>query len=702
MSIRIKNILLFLILLLFFFYNGFNIFGSDKKLRTELYEKGKKALELKDTLRAEKFFQESIRKYDDAPSYYELGKIYLNRNTIYSRNKAYEYFKHAVLTEPNNIEYRYAYASLMKDFARISAFNEFKKIISIDSTHILAWLNLAELKDEDFTEYNNSVRKMSDEFYGSLQEYAEEDFKEAEKYYLKVLEIDSTNYDANLKLSLLYEKANLPQKGIPLLKRLLNFHEDKDIHLCLGLLCYKLSKMKESYEEYKKAISLMDKNEREDFTYNSVKFLIEPAFQNFTNKMNEYELKKFIEIYWKIFDPLYMTDFNERLLEHYSRVAYSNLHFSVKKLSLIGWKTNRGEVVVRYGEPLKLMRIRPSMGEAGLEMKTEVWDYKDMTFGFTDMASSGNYLFSVPSWDKDKVHSQFSGNTLDYINYLRKARYSYYEPKFEGPKFDLQYSVAQFKSNYKWYQTDVYFNYMIDVPDTLYKSSKKIVHHIGLFFFDKNYVEQFNNIDSIEISKGENKKFINTLVATSYPDSGFISFEIIRDVDKGTSVNRKEIRIRRFSNSELDISDILLAKNISYEKMNSKMIKRNNLFITPNPANQFSKSDSLFIYYEVYNLKKKEKGLTDFEQKISIKKFEEESENSAERISSSILSILGIKEENEITLTSNYHTFETNPQIFLQLDMSNYPSEKYLITVTIKDKIDNKEVSSSTVIDWKN
>lgn len=701
MNLKGQNIFIIQIAILIVFGIFDLIYCSDKKIQTDLYQKGMKALVNKDTLNAEKFFKESIRKYDDAASIYELGKICLNKNTFNSRNKAYDYFKRAVLKEPHNIEYRYSLAILMKDFARISAFKEFQKIISIDSTQILAWLNLAEMKDDDFTEYNNSVRKMSDEFYGSLQEFADEDFKQAEKYYLKVLELDSTNYDANLKLSLLYEKAGHPEKGIPLLNRLINIKkDDKEIHLCLGLLYYKASKLKECYDEYKKAISFMNENEREDFTYNSVKFLIEPAFQNVLNGMDEYDLKRFIQIYWKVYDPLYMTDYNERLLEHYSRVAYSNLHFSVQKLGLIGWKTNRGEVVLRYGEPLNLMRIRPSIGEGGLDMKTEVWNYKDMTFGFTDMTSSGEYIFSFPSGEKDKVHSQFYGNTLDFINYLRKVRHSYFEPKFEGPTFDLQYSITQFKSSEKWYLTDTYFNFTFDIPDSLQKNAP-LKHHIGLFFFDKNYEEQFRILDSIEIKMSERKNFVKSVRVTSHPDTGFFSLEVTRDYDKGTSVNRSELKIRRFSNAELDISDILLAKKVSFDE-DTNLIKRKNIFLKPSPTSQFSKTDSLFIYFEVYNLRKNENGLTDFEQKISIKKYKKESKNDLEKIASTILNMLGVTTEESVALTSNYHTVENDPQIYMQLDLSNYPSAEYLINITIKDKLSGKEVFSNAIVNWKN
>jgi GWxTD domain-containing protein len=319
------------------------------------------ALNVKDTITAVHLLKASIIENDSPAARVELAKIYLTRNDYRSRNLAYDNLKYAVLVEPNTIQYKYLYADICKDFARSAAFEQYNEILALDSNQVEAWLNLGIMKDHDFTEYNHSVRKI-DAFLGSLQEYADKDFYEAEKYYKRVLRLDSVNYNASLKLSLLYEKANLCEKAIPLLINLINNKkDDKDIYLSLGLLHYKTKHLKECMNEYKKALELMNKDEREDFIFNSVKVLLQPVLEKEIKTLSDYELSEIIEQFWKASDPLYLTDYNERLLEHYSRVAYANLHFSVPKMGIIGWKSDRGEIVLRYGEPLNLTRIRPQM-----------------------------------------------------------------------------------------------------------------------------------------------------------------------------------------------------------------------------------------------------------------------------------------------------------------------------------------------------
>ncbi len=65
-------------------------------------------------------------------------------------------------------------------------------------------------------------------------------------------------------------------------------------------------------------------------------------------------------------------------------------------------------------------------------MKTDVWFYNDMTFGFTDDFMSGNFRFSVPE-SYGRYHAQYLYDTFAYMRYLRKKRFEYYDPKFEGP-----------------------------------------------------------------------------------------------------------------------------------------------------------------------------------------------------------------------------------------------------------------------------
>jgi GWxTD domain-containing protein len=666
------------------------------KEKTELYTKGTASLNFKDTLKAEKYFKESIRSYSDAASYFELAKIYLKKNTSLSRNIAYENFRKAALLEPDNIEYRYAFADLMKDFARNSAIKEYKKIISLDSSRTDAYLNLGDMKAKDFKEYNHSVR-VEDGVYMSLQESAGKDFYESEKYFLAALLRDSLNYSTIIKLALLYEEAGKYEKGIHLLKKLVrNKKDDKDVHLLLGLLYYKTSKMKDAHDEYKTALGMMNKIEQFDFTASSVSFFLGQSELFESVFFSEENSDLAIETFWKASDPLILTDYNERILEHYSRVVYSNLNFSVPSLGIAGWVTDMGETVIRYGEPLNRIRIRPAFGADGtVGVKTEVWNYDGLNVAFTDAFSNGNYQFVWPASDRDKLRPQVTGNYVDYMDNLFRNSPSYYKPKYEGPAIDVPYLIAQFRSD-KRNHTDLYINYLPPHDENL--KSDSINYKVGIFFIDKEQSEKYRKTGDVSISRVN--KFPNVIPVTIQPGSGLLAFELIRDLDKGTFSSHRVFTIKKFSNNLLDISDLLIANDVSNEDKTESYFKRNDLNIKPYVEYEFKKTDPIFLYYEIYNLEKDNEGLTNFEQSLIISENMDEQKSGISKLFSSITNFLGITGEQKITLKSNYKTLEKNPIVYFQLDLNNFEPGEYLIKINIKDNLSGNEKEIEKKITW--
>ena len=86
-----------------------------------------------------------------------------------------------------------------------------------------------------------------------------------------------------------------------------------------------------------------------------------------------------------------------------------------------------------------------------------------------------------------------------------------------------------------------------------------------------------------------------------------------------------------------------------------------------------------------------------------VSEFKEEKGFSIENAFKSALDLLGIgKNEEKISLTSNYQTAGKDPKIYLQLDLSKYPAGKYLIVVLIEDKFTGNLIETKTVVDWTN
>ncbi len=678
---------------------------------SDYYRQGIQSLLNKDTLSAETFFKKSVNENSDSQSLYELAKIYFNQNTVYKRVEARRLLQEAVLKEPKNIKYKYLMAEILNRISDGLASDVYKDIIKIDSTQAKALYNLGKIEEKDFDEYHDSYLRASEVVSLSYERYAKEDFNTAKDYLLKAIMFDSLMSDAYLHLSFLYEDNGEPAKGILLLKKLDALNpNNKDAHLYLGLLYYEDNKIDSSFIEYQKALELMTDSERVDFTFKSVKELLKPVLADVFKKYSDEELHGLINQFWKINDPLYLTGYNERLLEHYSRVAYANLRYTVKHKNLPGWETDRGETIIRYGMPLKRVRYRPTINAGGrteIFMKTDVWHYKYFTLGFTDQFMNGNYVYSEPMAGSRFI-SQFGGDTPMLVEYLRKDYFEDYTPKFAGPKIIVPYDIVQLKDeNYNY--TDVYVNYGLAAIDSLKKGSVYYYNHEwGLFFFDSLYnpiVQMKNEIvqlpDSHILNVGNDSTLlVNSLKMTVYPDTGTLAFEIIRKFDKGVSSNHFKFKTKKFKPYDFGVSDIILASKVGINNPSFATINRGNIGILPNPTNTFSKNEPLFLYYEIYNLKLNDKGFNNYEQKLVLEK--ENKSSSLSKTVNSLLNIVGLgKKKEEVIVTTKYQTQQKDPRMYFQLDMSSYQPGNYILTIIVKDNISGKEVSSRTILNYK-
>ena len=737
----------FLIFSFLIFCSSITLTFSQTKdsLSNYYYKQGLTAIERGNQDEAKSFFKKSIREEKNAPSEYELAKIYEADTSHSMWNISREHIKKAVKLEPNNITYRLFYAKLSEALSKMSrvefnakddAIEQYEKVLKLDSSNVSASKRLGEIKAKEFFEINRTktqykslfidsasvfIRKFQNRgfrnlgrvrskqlydwknfFEGDLNKFAQKDFKYAVKVLNNAIKYDSLNPSPYFLISSILEDNDKPEEGIPYLQKLTKIYPDnKEAHLNLGLLYYRSDQVDSAYFEYKKAIDLMSDSERTDFTYNSVKILLEPYLKDKMDDLSKDQLKSVISSFWKSRDPLNLTKYNERLLEHYTRVAYANLRFSVPDMGKIGWQTDRGITVIKYGIPPIRSRYRALSYRVS---KTDIWMYGDKTFAFTDQFRNGNYQFSKPG-----NGSQYWDDTQDFIEDLKATQPDAYIPVFKGPQFDVPYKAVQFKDLTNSNLTDIYVSYGIKMVNESHGKPKyKYVHKTGVFFFDKYFNKIAENIKTIQNLNIKNEVVIrdsgnftvNSLKLKSPPDSGNFSFEILRDSDKGVARYHGKYKLRNFNTPNLSLSDILLAYNVETIQNINGRINRKTYSILPNPTEIFSRNNNLYIYYEVYNLEKNQKGLTDFQQNIILQKLD--NQGLIREKKSPTLKSVGINnEEKQVSLTSNYKTKDKDSEIYIQLDMNGYEPGYYFLTIKIKDNISGKETEQSTKLTWR-
>jgi GWxTD domain-containing protein len=118
--------------------------------------------------------------------------------------------------------------------------------------------------------------------------------------------------------------------------------------------------------------------------------------------------RRFLREFWRQRDPTPGTPDNELQQQFYQRLAEANRRFREGGAARIpGWRTDRGKILILYGEPDEIMR-RPYNGHSNA---WEAWKYtrpKSLKYVFYDETKLGNYHLiytddrkekSMPGWE---------------------------------------------------------------------------------------------------------------------------------------------------------------------------------------------------------------------------------------------------------------------------------------------------------------
>lgn len=110
---------------------------------------------------------------------------------------------------------------------------------------------------------------------------------------------------------------------------------------------------------------------------------------------NDVERFQRFRSFWDKRDPTPGTKRNERMEEYYYRIASANRNYGA---ITDGWRTDRGFVLVRFGEPDFVQKKPHSFDYEPYE----VWIYERIgrQFIFVDKTGFGDYQLWVPVWDE--------------------------------------------------------------------------------------------------------------------------------------------------------------------------------------------------------------------------------------------------------------------------------------------------------------
>ncbi|KPK89038.1 hypothetical protein AMJ80_10320 [bacterium SM23_31] len=673
----------------------------------EYFQKGIELREKGDIEGAiEAFLYVTARDHGNAEAYYQLGLAYMDFPRGRNMKKAED-----ALWQARRITHGTRELHALGDFYEKKVFDSvarimFKWIVKEDSTDVRALTKLSDYyfeqglnenwdKRYDINDYllfdGNSVKHILEEGKPSLP------LREMTKYVEKgaemndrILAVESDNRTALYRKATGYLEMNDFDSFINLFEqRLEKDREDYNTYLFLGLGYAELGEYETANAYFQKALYLMGSDERisfESFLYLKPEFRL--SFRRYGLSLLGYRESfkpERSEMFWDIRDPLHLTSYNERRLEHYGRIAEANLRFSEPSEGIDGWKTIRGYLWIYFGKPIRIKKFFETVIPP---MITQKWEYEDFSFTIIQYFEGSKKVWHI----SQRIISPLINK---YPNYYR------YKP--HGEIFEFPLDVVCFKGNDG--KTEVNFFYTVPADKIRWESwfntfSGKLRH--GVFVFDNELYRVQENVNtsyfSVDVqASGDDlsKYYVLSNSVELEPDVYTICVEAMDEKSGNVGIKRMDGEVEKFVQDTLLVSDILVARDAVVTNINEP-VSRDNISFAANPFHSFDKKYPISIYYEVYNL-----FIVDIEQhnhyrmEYMIGPAPEE-ESIAKRLIKSLI-WRGSQEEG-ISVSSEYRGVGRTDNQLLTIEHSITKPGEYLLTVRITDLISGMTAERTTPI----
>ncbi len=615
-----------------------------------------------------------------AEAFHELGRVYIEQETIASRERAVAALERAIQLAPQHTDYRYTLAKLqLRRGAYSTAKSEFRRIMKIDPLDARPYYQLALFYEEDMLHYRDMISPHENAviyFY----EFADKDFAEAERLLRSAIGLDPKMREAYHHLAGLYFDAQRFDKMAELMEKAVAKLASVDLYLFLGLARQQQPGQADAaMQAYQQAMQLMPPADRAYF-YSLQTVLAPDSLELYENAADSAQAQM-QQRFWKSRDPLFLTAANERLLEHFGRIAYANLRYSFPEKNLAGWKTDRGQTLIRFGQPQSRTRTRADLGTSAtgrlaLNASKEFWNYGDFQMVFEDRFLNRNYDFA---WGGV---GEVDGKNL----FEEKIRVvpERYEFPHGGRPLELPHVIAQFRDLQKLDSTrlEIYYG----IADSTLSTRAAVSLRRGLFFFDEDWNEvrqwrgerRFTATDSIFL--------LDRWPVRMKPGAYRISLEVLDPASGRSGVAREKISVENFYGPPLSLSSIVLARADSSTPQLA-LYRENGIHLVPVLAQEFFAGEPLYIYYEIYHLALDANGRSNYRLDYTM---------SPETADKSLVSraivrfgkIFGLNRQRPTTGSS----FETSgdrdtEKLYQGLEILGQPAGRYHLTIRVTDRV---------------
>ncbi|MFC1529218.1 tetratricopeptide repeat protein [Gemmatimonadota bacterium] len=675
-----------------------------------LSDSGFVLLEQEDYQNAREVFDQALRLDRNLPSaLLGIGKAWLELPQGGSR--ALGYLTRATVISPESMEAHYyralAHVRLSEtDFLGRSnsrqAIKSLEKVIAINPSHPDAYFLIGCIERDSFEDYGSAIEAFT------KQVATRSDHVEAWQALL-MAEIDIGNWDTAVSLA---ESTLTRNPGIVMAYPL------------LAAAHYKADRLEESMAVFERFFARLSEKERG--VYFDLQCILTPAEQRDYAGLTDAGRSGYWTHYWRTKDPEPKTPVNERLLEHFIRVAYARIEFSDADWPWDG----RGECMIRYGEApvrlgpghplptepidewefyLKQCELADRMGWQRPVFNLDAYNFTLITEGFDPWVDGSGtperWIYTNRGLDVKFQNPVMSGNYLSspQVESMIHLLPVMSEETEKIQTFDPQESAVTFKGP----DGQTTLNYAIGIiPDDLGGFRSLTGEYAYIDAQMELYTEEWQAVAGTRDSVGHialrpqievrgYPMFVHQTSLSVEPGEYLFSTYIVDRETGIRSTGDEQVSLPDYSGSDLMVSDILPAARITeVGPGRSGRFILGDLEVYPLPGRFLGQDQPLFIYFEIYNLDRDTFGGTRYSIEYVVVESTSD-DGSLKRLYQGLTRLAGISRRRSV-LSSEFvrSGIENDVSVHLEIDMSAPEHGVYDLIVNISDQVSGQSGSS--------
>lgn len=647
---------------------------------------------------AKEAFETALRLGDKVRGHTGIGRVYAQKKGQGMR--AQYHFRRALGENPSYAEAQYELAKLYERLRPLDALQAFEKAINMAPDHGDAYFQLGQLFEQD----GDRMRAMVS--------------------YEQQIEVAPGHGLARYHLGRMLFAQGQRAAAAKIFAGLISTGGDVATKAYLEMAL--MSEIAQNYDSAERLFEIyIDRlPEDEQLIFKDISLVADAEelalLENAKNKT------KMVDRFWNSRDPAPLTRANERLVEHYRRVAFALSQYGAGELP---WD-DRGEVYVRLGHPDHVSRsdniqieLDPYITQARERFATrlgpgytppggrplfpiagrwEYWVYAEIDGG-TEFAFENEfgdrYTFAdIPLSSETAELSpllDLQGELM--IRSIAAKTPSLYNADFAVLPIDFYYYPAGFRGEDGQTRLELYLGLPASEVVRLNAGKDLIVLERGVALYDSLWHEVHRVTDKLTFRTPSNRQieagaFIpGVLPVTLGPGKYYMSLQV-KDAESGHSqVYQQTIELDDYRRDDvLRMSDIELAFVVAPTRSDGQFVK-DGLNVVPMSSKAFRRDQNAYVYFEVYNLKRDEFGQTRYGVEYTVRTYQERA--APVRILRGIGRLLRLVEEDQqVVIAYEQVGDKADDRAYVELDLKASDVGEQLIVVRVTDLLTGQVV----------